>query len=505
MLEVLWWFAFFTCQLSQACEAALSAKCHDLGQRDGSPSFPGEDRISTPGLGPGRLEAAHRGTAGNSLLQMKSWPARPAFTPFDDFAEYDIDHRPVLSSAHERSERGRDEHLHLQQANSSSRAAANDAGAPSLEYGQEWPSAHPTISEAPHLLAFFFQGARGHVASRAVGLYIVLTVVAFIFLFGCLTCCLMTLLKQPQQKDSRHRGSGSRSRRHYGGGASANLLLRAQPAPGSPPMDAPTRVKRSPMFTTPLSVGGSASSGEPVAPSKGLCPGLVVPESSECVLSVETSEEKVLTSAGHSLKRLDILDLAGQVVLQAQVLRPWPKRPDLSQAEPIVVLRTMKQPEPLASSQGSSAGSSGDPGRLSTCWAGTEDGLNPCVRIRDKDDVMFGNISHDPSSPRYVLTNSRGDLRVFFEGAFKEHTVKVMNERQELLSHTEPITIPSRPASSFYQVRIASGVDVGLILSGLLSLDAIEEASMTVSPQASAQRIQAVARSRESPSHCEAT
>lgn len=494
MPEVLWWFAFFTCQLSEACEAALSAKCHDPGQIDDPPALPGEDRLSAPRLGQGLLEVAHSGTVGNTLLQVKSWPARPAFTPFDDAAEYDVDHRPVLGSAYERGERRMDRHLHFQQANSSSRSAANDAaGEDSLDYGQEWQSTRPMSSEAPHLLAFFFQGARGHVASRAIGLYIVLTVGAFILLICCLTCCLLPLLKQPQQKESRHRGSGSRSRRHIHstGGASSSLLHRAQHASGSSSTDASGRLKRSPMLTTALSgVGGSASSGE-ASSSKGLCPGLVVPESSECVLSVETSDEKVLMSAGHSLKRLDILDLAGQVVLQAQVLRPWPSKADLLQAPPIVMLRTMKQPEtPLAASQGWSVGPSGDPGRLSICRAGSEDGLNPCVYIRDKDDVVFGSISHDPSNLRYVLTNSRGDLRVFFEGAFQEHTVKVSNERGELLSHTEPIKIPSRPGSSFYQVRIASGVDVGLVLSSLLSLDAIQEA---------------VGRSQRSPSQCEAT
>jgi len=95
--------------------------------------------------------------------------------------------------------------------------------------------------------------------------------------------------------------------------------------------------------------------------------------------------------------------------------------------------------------------------------------------IYDKDDVLFGCIKRDVTRPRYVLTSSRGGLQLLFEGDFHGHTVNVLSDNRDMLSHSEPCgSMKADNSSSFYQVRITAGIDVGLIVSGLLSIEAME-------------------------------
>jgi hypothetical protein len=99
--------------------------------------------------------------------------------------------------------------------------------------------------------------------------------------------------------------------------------------------------------------------------------------------------------------------------------------------------------------------------------------------IYDKDDVLFGCIKRDVTRPRYVLTSSRGGLQLLFEGDFHRHTISVLSDTREMLSHCEPTQISGSftlnpDQNVMYQVRVAAGADVGLIVSSLLSIDAME-------------------------------
>jgi len=145
--------------------------------------------------------------------------------------------------------------------------------------------------------------------------------------------------------------------------------------------------------------------------------------------------------------------------MKANVVRPWPRdAANFKQRPPVVTLFT--------------TGSSGE--RLAFCRAGGEGGGRRSMYIYDKDDVLFGCIKRDVTRPRYVLTSSCGGLQLLFEGDFRRHAVNVLSDSRDMLSHAEPCSMSNGSDGSYYQVRIIAGVDVGLIASGLLSIEAME-------------------------------
>merc|ERR1719267_359289 len=108
--------------------------------------------------------------------------------------------------------------------------------------------------------------------------------------------------------------------------------------------------------------------------------------------------------------------------MRAHVVLPWPTQDaGFKQRQPVITLCTMNPSTTMQEE------------RLTFCRAGGEGGGRRSMYIYDKDDVLFGCIKRDVTRPRYVLTSSH-----------------------------------------YYQVRVAAGVDVGLIISGLLSIDAME-------------------------------
>jgi len=204
------------------------------------------------------------------------------------------------------------------------------------------------------------------------------------------------------------------------------------------------------------------------ATTKGLCPGLIVPPNRECVLAIRLLTDladgdtaplspRLMSPTQH---RLDILDLQGKPVMKAHVVRPWPRDTAFKQRPPVVTLVTVNP--------------NGQEERLTFCRAGGEGSGRRSMYIYDKDDVLFGCIKRDSTRPCYVLTSSHGRLQLLFEGDFIRHTVTVFSDGRELLSHAEPCSMATDPSSHYYQARVAEGVDVGLIVSGLLSIDSME-------------------------------
>lgn len=204
------------------------------------------------------------------------------------------------------------------------------------------------------------------------------------------------------------------------------------------------------------------------AATKGLCPGLVVPPNSECVLAIRSLADLKPSSGGlsprqltPSAQKLDILDLQGKPVMRAQIVCPWPQEQSFKNRPPVVSVSTLRPSDHREE-------------QLTFCRAGGEGGGRRSMYIYDKDDVLFGCIKRDVTRPRYVLTSSRGGLQLLFEGDFLRHMVSVIKDNREMLAHAEPSGMTSEPSSHYYQVRVAAGVDVGLIISGLLSIDAME-------------------------------
>jgi len=233
--------------------------------------------------------------------------------------------------------------------------------------------------------------------------------------------------------------------------APAPPVAPSSPRPASAPPAAPSSPKPAPVSSNDVDCNNIFT--------RQLCPGLVVPRNSECVLALRALPRVkggswAPSSPSRSSLRVDILDLAGQPVLRAQVQRPWPV-----DRAPVVKLSTRNGEKEE---------------HLALARAGGNSGQRRSTYIYDCNDVLFGFLKRDVTRPRYVLTSSRGGLNLLFEGNFDMHEVDVFSERRDMFAHTEPCVLPTDPEGNWYQVRIAENVDVGLIMSGLLAIDAME-------------------------------
>jgi len=258
---------------------------------------------------------------------------------------------------------------------------------------------------------------------------------------------------------------------HHGGAPGLSTPYSAGNSPYSTAVSLPSREALLPQQPTMQAVPSmTPGQGPPPTnpPTKSLCAGLVVPPFSECVLAIRalgngpassyTSPELPQVGAPASQK-LNVLDLQGKPVMKANIVRPWPVDAAFKRASPVVMLSTTTAQREE---------------RLTFCRAGGEGGGRRSMYIYDKDDVLFGCIKRDVTRPRYVLTSSRGSVQVLFEGNFSKHMVSVVSDSKDMMAHAEPCNMPQDPSGQYYQVRVAEGVDVGLIVSGLLSIDAME-------------------------------
>mmetsp|Transcript_81538 Transcript_81538/g.189381 ORF Transcript_81538/g.189381 Transcript_81538/m.189381 type:complete len:535 (+) Transcript_81538:99-1703(+) len=212
-----------------------------------------------------------------------------------------------------------------------------------------------------------------------------------------------------------------------------------------------------------------------------LCPGLVVPRGSECVLAVQPLPPGNPSLQDPAGLTVEVLDLRGKPVLRAQVARPlfWnqvdgdtlnPVLPRTSARQPAVMLRML---QPVSSND--SAGNRIDSSVLAMCRDGeTADGRRHMF-IFDAKGRLFGRLAKDPTRPRYNMVSSRGDCGLVFDGLFSNHAVLISNEHQEQLADAEPCNMAFNPMGKFYRLRVASGVDVGLMLCGLVAIDEMEE------------------------------
>lgn len=213
-----------------------------------------------------------------------------------------------------------------------------------------------------------------------------------------------------------------------------------------------------------------------------LCPGLVVPRGSECVLAVQPLPFTSGREAAGS--NVEVLDLRGKPVLRAKVARPlqWPQLDnDLASPTwsavtvPAVTLR-MLQPVSTPGLTPAASGRLWDSSVLSVCREGiTSDGRRT-IFIHDANGRLFGTLAKDPARSRYSLTSTRGDGSIFFDGIFQNHAILIVNDQQEPLADAEPCNMAFNPQGKYYRLRVSSGVDVGLMLVGLVCIDEMEDA-----------------------------
>lgn len=199
--------------------------------------------------------------------------------------------------------------------------------------------------------------------------------------------------------------------------------------------------------------------GLPMISSRHLCPGLVVPVGNECILAVPFLP--LTHSPGRDMMPLRVQDLDGKPVIEAEVAMAHSARATDPQ-RPIVVLRA-GSPVPAARAAP----------LLAYCKGSHDMGQRKIVYIYDGQDQPFAQISKDFTN-RYILSANRVGLTYLLEGDILHHSVNVTNENHQVVAETASEVMPFNPTGSYYKLRVASNVDVGLVLCALFSMDFLE-------------------------------
>mmetsp|Transcript_54068 Transcript_54068/g.107616 ORF Transcript_54068/g.107616 Transcript_54068/m.107616 type:complete len:527 (+) Transcript_54068:183-1763(+) len=214
------------------------------------------------------------------------------------------------------------------------------------------------------------------------------------------------------------------------------------------------------------SLPGSRGQVNPKRFCPQLCPGLVVPLGSECILAVQPVAP-MPSSCESKMTTVQILDLCGKPVLKATVCRMRK-----SSSKPAVTLRMLESPHGRLESS-----------VLATCSEDCAENGHRQMCIRDSNNKIFGHLGRDLSvTNRYMLqcvsgTDTRDSTKkctVSFEGSFGNHKVLIQNDYQEQLADSEECVMNFSPCTKFYKLRVASGVDVGLMICCLVSIDELE-------------------------------
>jgi len=208
-------------------------------------------------------------------------------------------------------------------------------------------------------------------------------------------------------------------------------------------------------------------------PVRSLCPELIVPRGSECILVVH-----YLPPGQTQQVEFDILDINGEPVLKVEMqpiqpgqlsdrLRHGGKHMVSSQRNrsPTIVLKSLQPRETTGGFV------------FAYCRVTTKDDdmgtKQQNVYIYKEDDELYAHLMKDEQRKRYVLTSGHHGLQLLFEGNFEEHVVNVTNESGERIAATEPRVMHFDP-TKFYKLRVAANADVGLVLCGLLMINQLE-------------------------------
>jgi len=218
--------------------------------------------------------------------------------------------------------------------------------------------------------------------------------------------------------------------------APSEVLQRVKSSRSGPPPSLLTSPVGSPTYR-------KASSSDTTIPrTRWLCPSLVVPSGMELVFAVSE-----LVSAEKQQLAFHIVDLQGQP-LSRVVVDEFGSRCGIFlhslDERPLAWVRTA----PLYEKRG---------GLPQICWPSGE---------------AYGTIAKEDPVPnkRYVLRDASGQRLFTFNGNFQEKAINVVNANGRLVCDTERCAAPTGNAP-YFQVRVAPGVDAGLILCGLLAID----------------------------------
>lgn len=204
-----------------------------------------------------------------------------------------------------------------------------------------------------------------------------------------------------------------------------------------------------------------------------ICHGLVVPPGSDCVLAIRPARRRGSECV------VDISDLRGKPVLKAHIARPhhWGKVDtnilvtmgwNFSHT-PGIRLCMLDAVKDGQKSKGSSNKA------LTLCHGGGGSDGRPTMFIYDSDGRYFGSIAKaSGGQSRYVFTAHNSDQSLHFDGLFADNAVCISSPTQYRLAETEPCCMAFDLQNEYYRLRCSGTVDVGLIISCLLSIEEIE-------------------------------
>lgn len=212
-----------------------------------------------------------------------------------------------------------------------------------------------------------------------------------------------------------------------------------------------------------------------------LCPGLVVPRGSECILAVRPVPYIAPLDSDETVT-VEVLEFSGTPVLKAQVTRS-----PLSHTSATEVPRGGSRSPTVALYMWDAANGRLESTMLASCQEGGSEGSltdgGRHIFIYDSKGQLFGCLGRDPTRrSRYGLRLTSGpdpqDPRkrsmISFDGVFGDYAVSVKNESQDLLADSEACSVAFDQTSKFYRLRIVSGVDAGLIVLCLIAIDEME-------------------------------
>lgn len=326
--------------------------------------------------------------------------------------------------------------------------------------------------------------------AQSMGVFVaIFCVVCFLFIIGLAVFAISGTkhFDEHRWQDNAHEGHGlvggprSRQAGAYvdlaGHGHLSDHTLEQLPAPRSLAQPGAAAAEYPPRGSIPhIPTSRSASfdsAGQvpvPIEAPRYLCPALVVPRGNECLLAVPTL---VSLCAAHGVSSrhigFEVKDTAGKPVITVQLVHPdMPS--DLGgfgqNGRTILVLRPAGTP-----------GTQASPEPLATCKLCKEATGGQRVNIYDARNELYAHmvrVSAAGGRPFYQLTSGRSGLQLQFSGNFDEHAATVTNESQQQLASTEPSAMAFDQAGSYYKLRAASLVDVGLLLCGLFTVSHLE-------------------------------
>lgn len=207
-----------------------------------------------------------------------------------------------------------------------------------------------------------------------------------------------------------------------------------------------------------------------------LCPGLVVPRSSECLLAIP-----ILRTFGPSSSSatFDISDLTGKSVLRCSMRVPIWGATGVAAAEPVLRIfglpsRQREGLDPAAVVTLPVAYCRVAPERLHTEVSLPGPEHRRTLTMHSAEHEFFGSICQDATRPVYVLTSHRAGVTMIFTGDFEKWNFQVVGLRGEWLAEVLPGSAPFDPEGSYCKIKVAAEVDVGMLMCGVLAIELIE-------------------------------